>query len=87
VTVGISPAAVRPVEELGAGRVPARRLDVVIGCRFGRPAADDPTVLAPDAVDHHLRAGPPLRATGPANEIRAVLAALGVPAAQPAGAS
>ncbi|WP_159079288.1 S24/S26 family peptidase [Plantactinospora sp. BC1] len=45
VTVGISPAAVRPVDDLRtalAGRSrparPAQRLDIVLGCRFGAPA-------------------------------------------------
>lgn len=90
VSVGISPAAVRPVQDLrtgpaGRGRA-AHRLDIVIGCSFGQPAADDPTVLTPGAVEHHLRAGPPLCQIGPGDEIRAVLTALGVPAAQPAGA-
>ncbi|MDG4791480.1 hypothetical protein O7626_37260 [Micromonospora sp. WMMD1102] len=44
VTVGISPAAVRPVDDLRTGLPgydravrPAHRLDIVLGCRFGPP--------------------------------------------------
>ncbi|GIG85365.1 S24/S26 family peptidase [Plantactinospora endophytica] len=67
VTVGISPAAVRPVDDLRTGlgsrsrpARPAHRLDIVLGCRFGDPAAvadagpagpaGEPGPAAPDEV-------------------------------------
>ncbi|MGI5145975.1 hypothetical protein ACQEVC_06180 [Plantactinospora sp. CA-294935] len=56
VTVGISPAAVRPVDDLRAGLAgpsrPAQRLDIVLGCRFGSPAlpgAAGGSAVAPEA--------------------------------------
>jgi hypothetical protein len=78
VTAGVSPAAIRPLADLPLLAGPGHRLDIVLGCRFGRPG---PAVLAPGDVGLHLRAGPPLCETSLADEIQAVLAVLA-----PAGA-
>lgn len=87
VTVGISAAAVRPVERLGtalaevtgaAAYHPERGVDIVIGCRYGRPALYSPArhaepVIGPEIVDCHLRVGPPLDEIAPEQVVRRVL--------------